>query len=197
MKSEYEEEVYTYFTQPKNFKTMLKVAEHSGKVTKRLIESFWSELEAKLRDKLQPLNTGWTVEISNTWDYKWIKLRAFKESWKLNSQRPEVAFAFECIRKGDHPYVGINIHRDSTNIDVQKMRSLIIDLEELKSYETDANQSWARWKFLSFILDKEDLCLLLPSNREETLNSLAEEVLLLIDLVSDKIDRLIDECKLN
>lgn len=196
MISDYEKEVYQFFTKPDNFETMLKVADHASEVTKKLIEDFWTELKEKIASTLKEEDNDWIVGFSDNMSYRWNKLWVYKRSWCGEESLPVISVGFEELQPKRLPYIGVHIWNDSKKYNSTVIKENVIALDEEENYDTDSNKYWAIWKTLSFNLwDIDSLKQLLPENREETYSILIKDVKDLLLLLGDQVPTILSNNK--
>ncbi len=197
MKNRYEEEIFQFFTQPENFETMLKVADQAETVCKRLIQQFWAEVEAGLKEALSNAGNDWRVCFSDNWEYRWNKLWVYRQEWCQVENYPVISVAFEDIQPRRQPYLGVHIGFDNKAFDGVNIKKDIVNLRALKEYKTDSNNYWAVWKNLPFQLEGyESLVRLLPENRKQTSQNVLKDTLELLGLVKDEVNPLIEKHRL-
>lgn len=176
MSTEYEKEMFDFFTQPANFETMLKVADQSESIKKELVTQFWEGVRIEIESVLSKSDTDWQVNFSDNWDARYNKLWIYKDEWRKGQEYPMASVAFEHILSGDHPYVGIHIGYDCDRIDGTQLKEDFKTKELLAKYKTDRNNYWAVWKHTKIDLwENESMIKLLPENRKTTIKNTVGE----------------------
>jgi hypothetical protein len=199
MSSKYEDSMYGFYTQPDHFKTMLHVAEQAEWVTKQLLIDFYSKVKEQLQVQLDVRKCDWQVDFKNKRDARYVKLRAYKPGWCLTGRDPLLSIAIENLHVGLLPFIGIYIDSESALINGDTIKKEIASLKKIKEkYEVGDSQNWACWKYLNFNHIKvESLALLLPENRETTIENIITEYIDLIDLMEEDINRLLSDSTTN
>ncbi|MEQ8684225.1 MAG: hypothetical protein RIE86_02975 [Imperialibacter sp.] len=196
MKSEYEKEVYKFFTQPDNFDTMVKVASHADEVAQQLIKEFWEELEKLLKIRVHTKGSDWFVGYSAKYKERYCKLQIYHRDWLDDASSPVITVAFEDLHFGEYPFVGISVKHDNEYYDTEAIRYDIRQLKTLSLYEEDSSLWWAKSKYLTHDFSRrENLSQILPGNREVNLENAVEEAMILLEAIESDVPSILAKSK--
>jgi hypothetical protein len=197
MKSQYEKEIYQYFTQPENFETMVSVVSHSEKVFDTLIRDFWDDLKHALEAAFQKKPEDWVVEYSGKFESRYCKLWAYREAWVRIDNYPLVSVAFEDFHYGEYPFLGIHLNIDQNLYDPVFLKKEIKALPNLPLDDSN-NSYWVGRRYFPFNLTQhKNLVKILPAHSNTTIDNLVAEALTIADFLDPVIDDIIQKSKVN
>lgn len=189
MKNPYEE-VFNFFSQPKNLENMFKVAGHFPKVKSMLQAQFWQSVEGKLRELGSANHKSWTTTVTGNILIGNTKLLIYKPSWLKEETLPPVAIGFEWLAlDSNSPFYGLWVNRNSTTIDYLRIISHINQLEIKKRFPKGFSEWWPLWESTDINYQNLDtLIKLLPENRSLLVESLANTVFDLANEIETELD---------
>jgi 16S rRNA C967 or C1407 C5-methylase (RsmB/RsmF family) len=166
MSNNYEDEVYKFFKQPKNYEMMIQVASHSKKVTDRIIREFWEKLETKLKDKFS--EPEWIVKFFPVYGGDHAKLNVFHKDWASDSGERVISVLCAGLHYGNDPSMGIFVSEGlSKDYDLSKIKGALAKKEDLK-IQSDTAEWWLKKYPLPFSMRTySDVNALLSSSNEK------------------------------
>jgi len=195
MSKTYEEELYSFFTNPVNFDTMVKVAAHLDDISKTIIKDFWNDLKTQLEEKAKEKGAVWKVGYSGKFEDRWTKLWIYHRDW-LDGNRPIVAVAYEALNYGERPFVGVFVDLENGKYKPDAIRTSIRGIRKLKELEHDDDLWWAKWEFLPFeFTSRQQLAEILPGKRQTVVEKVAELGLDILSSIEKQVPKILVESR--
>lgn len=198
MKSAYENEIMSFFTQEESFKTMLQVASHVNSVTRYVVLNFWDSLKEKLNQKYSGSGQEWNVAYSGGFDNGVCKLWVYKSNWCQGRVQPIAAFSFEGLHRGKTPLLGIFInHTYKGDYRTHEIKNAISNLSIARAYSVQGWDWYTCWKYMEDDMKDENLVKLLPNlqSRKDIIENYYNQLEQMVEIFELKIDEIVNDEK--
>ena len=197
MKSQYEEEIYQFFTKPENFETMVAVAAHTDTVTNRIIREFWDSLKNDLEKVFSGKEGNWVVAYSGNFNERYCKLWVYCAAWLRTPNYPLISVAFEDFHYGEHPFIGIHLNIEQEVYDSGFLKEKIGALPNL-SLENSNNAYWICRRYFPFNFTQyKNLVGMLPDRRKAIIDNMVTEAVTIADCLTPVVDEIVEKSKIN
>jgi len=144
-KNTYEEEIFKFFSDEKNFENLLKLYGIFPKVKEKIIEKFIEKFIDQSNEKINQNQKKFHIE-RNKINPKIIDI--YKPEWKKDGQFPPLCFCYYIYH--NHPYFGIKHFSESKSLlfsDAISHRSLLGNIDFMKDLNlTDDDGIYIAWK---------------------------------------------------
>lgn len=182
----YDEEIFNFLTERKNFEAMLKVNSKFRIIREQLLHQFWNQVAVILNKKLIGNTNNWKVLNPNNKENPKAKLMIYKDAWKQKENLPFVGVAWEGLFSNS--YSGVYNNIESKLIDSEKLKNALDDLRIRLDFQRDTNW-WPMWRRgpYNFSIDN-DLVNILP----DRLNTSAEEYSDILLKILAEVEPIID-----
>ncbi|MDF7810917.1 hypothetical protein [Hymenobacter sp. YC55] len=179
----YDDEIYTYLTQPENYRSAKQIASQLGAVDERLIIDFWQALKVELEQQLS--STGFEVELITGELFS-----VHQSAWN--------GMGLGCDFLNTEPDMGI--HCDPDEFDRAKV-DVLLDAAKVRQKENMSKRSdpWPCYRHLTEydFRQQQTLERILPGRREESIKNMAALFTDFIDKYGDLLNRINKEARID
>jgi hypothetical protein len=160
----YEQEIYRFLSQPKNYDNMVKVIDHQDLVYRNVVSDFWDAVLVRLNELNTEYNNKWEILIEEDYFSRWSNLWMKLPAWQDDDEGTPICASWESLHRDAH--YGVWINGDSEKWDIKAIKELF-EKENYCKEMGGANKHWACKEYIDYDLTNlRDLRHFLPEVRE-------------------------------
>ena len=185
-----EQELFDFYTDEVNFKTALEVFEYLPSVRRELLLQFWENVKDKIDSLINEKGLAYKVELPSDIFERYSACDLYKDEWGLEQDDDDFPICFKWNAITNDLHLGLWLNHDSKKWDKKKIKSAFNELKIRKQFKFD-NEWWCMGRFYEFSFKEgkyDSLKLLLPANRDKTVNEFASSIIEFAINVEKEID---------